>query len=81
MKLLPYFLFEKYILILALEFGNDHPREPALCQLYRHTIVPSLLVTRVSVTSHKVDFGCSSQTGVQLIQFSSVNSSLDSMCS
>jgi len=34
-KLLPYISFEKYINILALEL-----REPALCQLYRHTFVP-----------------------------------------
>jgi len=31
-------LYEKYIYILVLEFGQ--PRQPALCQLYRHTFVP-----------------------------------------
>jgi len=35
-KLLPYILLEKYSNI-----GNDQPREPALCQLYRHTFVPN----------------------------------------
>jgi len=33
-KLLPYISREKYIT------GNGQPREPALCQLYRHTFVP-----------------------------------------
>jgi len=33
-------VFEKCINILALEFGNGQPREPALCQLYRRTFVP-----------------------------------------
>ena len=33
----PYILFEKYILVLEIA----SPREPALCQLYRHTFVPS----------------------------------------
>jgi len=37
--LLPYILFGKYIYILAL---NSQPREPALCQLYQHTLVPHL---------------------------------------
>jgi len=37
-KLLPYILFEKYIYILSNENGQS--REPALCQLYRHTFVP-----------------------------------------
>jgi len=36
-KLLPYILFEKYIHIII---GNGQPREPALCQLYRHTFAP-----------------------------------------
>jgi len=38
-KLLPYILSEKYIYILGLEMVSQ-PREPALCQLYRHTFVP-----------------------------------------
>ena len=25
---------------LSSSIGNGHPREPALCQLYRHTVVP-----------------------------------------
>jgi len=33
-----YILFEKYIRIFST--GNGQPREPALCQLYRHTLVP-----------------------------------------
>ena len=37
-KLLPYILFEKYILYFSI--GNGQPRESALCQLYRHTFVP-----------------------------------------
>jgi len=37
-KMLPYILFEKYVNILALEMAS--PREPALCQWYRHTFVP-----------------------------------------
>ena len=34
-KLLPYILFEKYTYIFGI--GNGQSREPALCQLYRHT--------------------------------------------
>ena len=40
-KLLPYILFEKYNLYFSI--GNGQPREPALCQLYRHTFVPCCL--------------------------------------
>ena len=36
-KLLTYILFEKYVYS---SIGNGQPREPALCQLYRHTFVP-----------------------------------------
>jgi len=39
-KVLPHILFEKRIYILA--FENGQPGEPALCQLYRHTFVPSI---------------------------------------
>jgi len=42
MKLLPYILFEKYLDILASEMASHG--EPALCQLYRHTVVPYPLV-------------------------------------
>ena len=34
-EIVPYILFEKHVNIFALE-----TREPALCQLYRHTFVP-----------------------------------------
>jgi len=37
-KLLPYILFEKIYLYFSI--GNGQLREPALCQLYRHTFVP-----------------------------------------
>ena len=37
MKSLPYILFEKTYLYFSV--GNGQPREPALCQLYRHTFV------------------------------------------
>ena len=40
-KLLPYILCEHIYLYFS--SGNGQPREPALCQLYRHTFVPSLL--------------------------------------
>ena len=36
--MLPYILFKKYIHIIII--GNGQSREPALCQLYRHTFVP-----------------------------------------
>jgi len=38
--LLPYTLVEKIYLYFSI--GNGQPREPALCQLYRHTFVPCL---------------------------------------
>jgi len=37
-KLLPYILSEKF------GTGNGQPREPALCQLYRHTCVPYTII-------------------------------------
>jgi len=37
-KLHRIFYLKKYIYILALEMASE--REPALCQLYRHTFVP-----------------------------------------
>jgi len=37
-KLLPYILFQKIYLYFGA--GNGRPREPALCQLYRHSFVP-----------------------------------------
>ena len=37
-KLLTCVLFEKIYLYFCI--GNGHPKEPALCQLYRHTFVP-----------------------------------------
>ena len=37
-KLLPCILFEKKYLYFSM--GNGQPREPALCQLYRHIFVP-----------------------------------------
>jgi len=52
-KLLPYILFEKYIYILPFEI-NDQPREPALCQLYRHTFVPHMFSARDCLSSHGI---------------------------
>ena len=37
-KLLPHILFPKNMFIFSI--GNGQPREPVLCQLYRHTFVP-----------------------------------------
>ena len=37
-KIAPYILFEEHIFYFSI--GNGQPREPALCQLYRHTFVP-----------------------------------------
>ena len=37
-KLLPCILFEKIYLYFSI--GSGRPREPALCQLYRHTFDP-----------------------------------------
>jgi len=37
-KVLPYILFQKIYLYFGA--GNGRPREPALCQLYRHSFVP-----------------------------------------
>jgi len=39
-KLPPYILFEKIYLYFCI--GNGQSREPALCQLYRHTFVPMI---------------------------------------
>jgi len=38
-KLLPYILFAKIHLYFSIEIENGQHREPALCQLYRHTSV------------------------------------------
>ena len=38
-RLFPYILFDKYN-YLYFSIGNGQPREPALCQLYGHTLVP-----------------------------------------
>jgi len=43
-KMRPYILFEEIYLYFS--FGNGQPREPALCQLYRHTFVPINVVVR-----------------------------------
>ena len=46
-KLLPYILFEKYIYILSNENGQS--REPALCQLYRHTFFPYIYKKMITI--------------------------------
>jgi len=38
LQLLPYICLKKIYLYVSI--GNGKPREPALCQLYRHTFVP-----------------------------------------
>ena len=40
MKLLPYILFEKIYLYFSIGHGQLREMEPALCQLYRHILVP-----------------------------------------
>jgi len=45
-KLLPFILFEKIYQYFS--NGNGQPRQPALCQLYRHAFVPYGLTTQRS---------------------------------
>ena len=53
-KLLPYILFEKYIYIFSSEMAS--PREPALGQLYRHTISfpTAMVVSRTSTVANSL---------------------------
>jgi len=44
-----YFLFEKYIYILALEMASAW--EPALCQLYQHTCVRRSMVDYLHINA------------------------------
>jgi len=43
-----FYLKEKY---LYFSIGNGQPREPTLCQLYRHTFVPYVCRSLFSLTS------------------------------
>ena len=53
-----YFIWEMY---LYLSTGNGRPREPALCQLYRHTFVPYWVVLRFTGI---IDESCVYGTGL-----------------
>jgi len=74
-----YFIWKIY---LYFSIGNGQPREPALCQLYRHTFVTYWLQTLQRTTSLSckhvysngtVHTGVNSQTPVGELQFSSVH--------
>jgi len=49
-----YFLFEKYIYILALEMVSAW--EPALCQLYQHTCVRRSMVDYLHINALTLSF-------------------------
>jgi len=74
-----YFIWKIY---LYFSIGNVQPREPGLCQLYRHTFVTYCLQTLQRTTSLScehvysngtVHTGVNSQTPVGELQFSSVH--------
>ena len=65
-KLLPYYIVgvcEKYFSI-----GNNQPREPALCQLYRHTFIPYYASGRRRLDYKGVEFSSSDFVRVRIYQ-------------